>query len=374
VTDERDGRSFSTAREVTYRTRDEATGEVRRPITVVPRVDVKVEPSAELWAAGAPAPHHLTVTVTHGARDTTEGRVRLEAPAGWTTPPAQGFRLAGEGESATYAFDVRPPSGVRDGAFTLRALAEDGKGRRYDQGVVTVDYPHVRPEPYTVPAAAQVRIAPLALPPLKAVGYVRGAADRVPEALRSVGVPVELLDARTLARGDLSRYDAIVIGPRAYETDTALVAHNGRILDYARAGGLVLVQYQQYQFVQGGFAPYPLTIASPHDRVTEEDAPVRVVRDDRLLHTPNAIGADDWRGWVQERGLYFAHTWDPHYRTVLEMHDTGELPKEGSLLVAPVGRGTYVYTGLAFFRELPAAVPGAFRLFANLLALRGEHP
>ncbi len=365
---------FSTSREVTYRTRDEVSGEVRRPITVVPRVDVKLEPATELWVAGGSAPHAVTVMLTHGARDTTEGRVRLEVPAGWNAPPPRDFRFTREGESGSYRFEVKPPAGARDGTVGLAAVAEDSGGHRYAEGVVTVDYPHIRPEPYTVAARSQVRIAPLALPPLRAVGYVRGAADRVPEALRSVGVPVELLDARTLARGDLSRYDAIVIGPRAYETDSALVEHNGRLLDYARAGGLLLVQYQQYQFVQGGFAPYPFTIASPHDRVTEEDAPVRALRDDRLLHAPNEIGAADWRGWVQERGLYFAHSWDPHYRTLLEMHDTGEPPKEGGLLIAPLGRGMYVYTGLAFFRQLPATVPGAYRLFANLLALRGQHP
>jgi LmbE family N-acetylglucosaminyl deacetylase len=374
VSGDTDQRDFYATREVTYRTRDEASGEVRLPITVIPRVDVKLEPATALWVAGGSAPHTVTVVLTHGARDTTEGRLRLEVPAGWTAPAPRNFRFTREGESESYSFEVKPPAGVRDGSFALRAVAGDAGGHRYAEGVVTVDYPHIRPEPYTVAAETRVRIAPLALPPLKAVGYVRGAADRVPEALRSVGVPVELLDARTLARGDLSRYDAIVIGPRAYETDSALVEHNGRLLDYARAGGLLLVQYQQYQFVRGGFAPYPFTIASPHDRVTEEDAPVRTLRDDRLLHAPNEIGAADWRGWVQERGLYFAHSWDPHYRTLLEMHDTGEPPKEGGLLIAPLGRGTYVYTGLAFFRELPAAVPGAYRLFVNLLALRGQHP
>jgi hypothetical protein len=199
---------------------------------------------------------------------------------------------------------------------------------------------------------------------------VRGAADLVPEALIAVGVPVELLDSAALERGDLSRYDAIVIGPRAYETDRALAEHNARLLAYARNGGLVIVQYQQYQFIRDRFAPFPITIAEPHDRITDERSPVRIVRPgDPAVTTPNAISARDWEGWVQERGLYFARTWDPAYRTVLEARDPGEPAREGGLLIAPLGRGTYVYSGIAFFRQLPAGVPGAFRLFANLLAL-----
>ena len=200
---------------------------------------------------------------------------------------------------------------------------------------------------------------------------MRGAADRVPEELAAVGVPVELLGPDTLARGDLARYDAIVIGSRAYETEPALVANNGRILDYARSGGLVLVQYQQYQFVDGRFAPYSLSIARPHDRVTDETAAVTAVDPaSPVFHAPNEIGPSDWQGWVQERGLYFAHEWDPAYTPLVEMHDSGDPPLRGGLLVAALGRGTYVYTGLSFFRQLPAGVPGAYRLFANLLALK----
>jgi hypothetical protein len=219
-------------------------------------------------------------------------------------------------------------------------------------------------------SAAEIRVARIALPALARVGYVRGASDRVPEALQAVGVPIELLGPDTLARGDLSRYDAIVIGSRAYETDPALVASNGRLLDYARAGGLVIVQYQQYPFVTGSFAPYRLTIARPHDRVTDETAPVTPLDPaSPVFHVPNEIAPEDWKGWVQERGLYFAHDWDAAYTPLLETHDAGGPPLQGGLLVAPVGKGTYVYTGLSFFRQLPAGVPGAYRLFANLLAL-----
>jgi hypothetical protein len=212
------------------------------------------------------------------------------------------------------------------------------------------------------------------MPALSHVGYVRGASDRVPETLAAIGVPLEMISADSLARGDLSRYDAIVIGSRAYETEPALVANNGRLLDYVKTGGLLIVQYQQYPFVDGGFAPYPLHMARPHDRVTDENAPVTILQPGHpAFHYPNEIGTDDWRGWVQERGLYFAHDWDTAYVPLLESHDPPPNPPQelnGGLLVAPVGRGTYVYTGLSFFRQLPAGVPGAYRLFVNLLGLK----
>jgi hypothetical protein len=229
------------------------------------------------------------------------------------------------------------------------------------------------------PAVTVLHVAPLALPSGAKIAYVRGAADRVPEALAGAGLRVELLDAEALARGDLSRYSVIVVGPRAFETDPALVAANGRLLDYARGGGSVVVQYQQQGYFNGGFAPYPLTVGGPplvpggqpvgHDRVTDERAPVRLLAPgDPVFRRLNPIGPSDWDGWVQERGLYFARSWDRAWRPLLETHDAGEAPLEGGLLAARVGRGRYVYTGLSFFRQLPAGVPGAFRLFANLLA------
>ncbi len=356
--------------EVAFRYNDQAVGERRKPVTIVPRVDVKIDPDTALWSTASRGIRHFRVTVTHGARDTTSGRVRLEVPAGWAAPAPQAFRFAHEDETAAFDFQLRTPDPLAAMTYEVRAIAEDSRGHRYDGGVYTIDYPHIRARSYTAAAAARIVAAPLALPSLSRVGYVRGAADRVPESLIGAGVAVELLDPSALARGDLSRYDVIVVGPRAYETDTALIAHNGRLLDYARAGGMVLVQYQQYQFIRGGFAPLPMTIASPHDRVTDENAPVRALDpNSAALQRPNALNDSDWRGWVQERALYMAHTWDPAYRPVLEMHDPGEAAQDGGLLVASIGKGTYVYTGLAFFRELPAGVPGAYRLFANLLAL-----
>jgi LmbE family N-acetylglucosaminyl deacetylase len=377
-------------REVAFRYRDQALGERRRPVTVVPRIDVKLDPDTLVWAARPAAPKRFSVALRHGARDTTAGEVWLELPPGWPRITPQQFTLVHEDQEIVVDFEVRPPPALAPGSVEVHAVAADASGREYAAGVFTMDYPHVRPRAYVGPAAAAVRVAPLALPKLARVGYVRGAADRVPEALRSVGVPVELLDARALERGDLARYDAIVLGPRAYETEPVLGRQNGRLLAYVRRGGLLIVQYQQHDFFSQGYAPYPLTVggqplvlddsapgatARPrrpvsHDRVTDERAPVTpVARGHAAFRTPNAIGAADWAGWVQERGLYFARTWDPAYTPLVETHDDREPPLEGGLLVARVGTGTYVYTGLSFFRQLPAGVPGAYRLFANLLAL-----
>ena len=364
------GEPVTLTREVVYRYRDQAIGEIRRPIVVTRDVDIAIEPDELLWPidGGSHEPRHFTLLVTNRARGPANPRVALTGPRGWPTISAESLAFTREDESKSVIVSVAPRAtdSLKPGSYSLRA----GSG-----SLEIIDYPHIRPSALTKPSVAQIRLAPIALPALSHVGYVRGAADRVPEALLGIGVPLELLGPDSLARGDLSHYDVIVIGSRAYETEPALVANNGRLLDYVRNGGLVVVQYQQYPFVDGGFAPYPLTIARPHDRVTDENAAVAELDPSHpVFHYPNQIGADDWRGWVQERGLYFAHTWDTTYVPVLEMHDPsppnppGDL--KGSLLIAPVGRGTYVYTGLSFFRQLPAGVPGAYRLFVNLLGLK----
>ena len=363
------GESVALTREVVYRYRDQAIGEVRRPLFVTRDVDVAIAPDELLWPidGGSREPRHFTVTVTNRARGPASVRTAVTPPAGWPPVPPESLAFTREDETKSVLVTVAPPTAdtIKPGAYDLRA----GSG-----WLEIIDYPHIRPRALTRPSVAQIRAARVALPGLSHVGYVRGAADRVPEALLAIGVPVELIGADSLARGDLSRYDAIVIGSRAYETEPALVANNGRLLDYGRNGGLVIVQYQQYPFVDGGFAPYPLTIARPHDRVTEENAPVTELDPTHaVFHYPNAIGDGDWRGWVQERGLYFAHTWDTTYVPVLETHDPPPNPPaelRGGLLIAPLGRGTYVYTGLSFFRQLPAGVPGAYRLFMNLLGLK----
>ncbi|HEY7028764.1 MAG TPA: PIG-L family deacetylase [Gemmatimonadales bacterium] len=381
-------------REVVYRTNDQARGEVRSPVNVVSRIDVKLQPETELWPLGSGA-RKFVVTLTHGARDSTSGKLSLSVPQGWSAPPAQPFQFSREGERASFTFTVRPPQKLAAGSYELFAVAQDNAGNRYDGGSFTIAYSHIRPRTYYRQAKATVDVASLTLPPVAHIGYIRGAADRIPEALQTVGIKVELIDGKALDRIDLSGFRAIVVGPRAYETDPDLPGNNDNLLAFAKKGGLVVVQYQQYAFFLNDYAPYPLTVGSRapgtttvsttqrgspsvggtallggHDRVTDETAEVTAVQPvSPVLLRPNRIGKSDWAGWVQERGLYFAHSWDAQYHPVLSMHDPGDPALEGGLLIAKVGTGTYVYTGLSFFRQLPAGVPGAFRLFANLLAL-----
>lgn len=358
------------SREVVHRVRDEAVGEVRRPLAVSHAFDVAISPDLAVLPvedATSSRPRFLA-TVTNRARGAATARLAIAAPPGWDTGPVETIDFTREDETRSIALTLTPPSGLTPGRYAFEAAAVGPDGGNVG-AIRTLAYPHVRPRAYAVPSKFEVRAVDIAIPRLTRIGYVRGAADRVPELLRALGLPVELLPADSLG-GALGHYDAIVVGSRAYEIDPALPARNGRLLDYARAGGLVIVQYQQYDFARGGFTPYPLTIARPHDRVTDEAAPVTaLLPDDPALTWPNALGPEDWRGWVQERGLYFAHDWDSTYRAPLAMSDFDDAPLRGGLLIAPLGRGTYVYTGLSFFRQLPAGVPGAYRLFANLLAL-----
>jgi hypothetical protein len=361
------------SREVVYRFRDQAFGEIRRPVRAVPAIEVSVDPDRIVWPAAHKGVKRLEVTLTGNSSRPLSGRVEVEPPPGWPAVAAVRFTLESRGDRRFLDVTLKPPQPFTAGRGTFRVAAVLEDGTRFASSVRVLDYPHVPATPMPDESAVEVVAADIRLPPVKRVAYVRGASDRVPEALAAIGVPLEVLTPKELQSGDLSRYDAIVIGSRAYETEPALARANGRILDYARAGGLVLVQYQQYQFVEGKFAPYPIEIARPHGRVTDENASVRILDPESpVFRTPNRIAESDWAGWVQERGLYFPAKWDPAYTPLLAMTDPGQPEQQGALLVAKLGKGTYVYTGLAFFRQLPAGVPGAYRLFANLLGLKAE--
>jgi hypothetical protein len=384
-------------RPVVFRWNEQSVGEVRTPVVLVPRVDVSIAPAEVPWRTGDRTARTFRVRLRHAVRDSTRGMVRLELPPGWPSVPPQRFALAGEGDTREFTFAVRSPAALAADRRTLRAVAEDESGVTYAVGRQRVDYPHIRPRSSFHASEARLTPLDLALPVRRRIGYVRGAADAVPEALSAAGFPMEVIAPGAIGSADLARYDAIVIGPRAYETDAALSGATPRLLAWVRAGGLMLVQYQQYEYFLGGHAPdrlavwarlfgnteggqaigpgvkppYSPSLLGGHDRVTDERAPVTMLRaDDPVLRWPNRIGPADWDGWVQERGLYFAREWGPAFRPVLAMHDPGEPPREGGVLVAREGKGAYVYTGLSFFRQLPAGVPGAFRLFANLLAVK----
>ncbi|HWN41198.1 MAG TPA: PIG-L family deacetylase [Thermoanaerobaculia bacterium] len=355
-------------REVVHRHRDQAFGEIRRPLRVVPKVEVAVHDELLVWPLARKEPRRLQVALTSHAKEAVSGR--LEATAqGWAPVTPVPFTLE-PGEEKTVEVSLKPAAGLAQGKYRVQLAAVLEDGGRFALAAPVVDYPHIRPTPQPEAAEVAIHAADVKLPPLKKVGYVRGASDRVPEFLLQVGVPLALLGPHELLEGDLSGYDAIVVGSRAYETDPALARANPRLLDYARSGGLVIVQYQQYAFVEGKFAPFTVEIGRPHDRVTDETAAATLLDPAHpVLTTPNRIGPQDWEGWVQERGLYFLHTWDPALVPLLAFTDPDQPETRGGLLVAKLGKGHYVYTGLAFFRQLPAGVPGAYRLFANLLSL-----
>jgi hypothetical protein len=227
-------------------------------------------------------------------------------------------------------------------------------------------YEHVDLPPWSAPAQIEIARLPVARPNWK-IGFVAGTGEQTPAILGQLGATVGELLLQDLEE-DLGRWDALIIGIRAYEAQPALARLNPRLFDYVRQGGVLLVEYQTGTFLGGGLALYPLRFERPAARVSEEDAEVRfLLPDDPVLRVPYSLGAEDFAGWVQERGLYFASEWDARYRAPLASHDAGEAPQAGGLLIAELGRGRYIYTGLSFFRQLPAGVPGAFKLFLNLL-------
>ena len=352
---------------------NQAFGEYREPVLVVPAISVATDQATMAWPLADRTARDVAVRLRSETEATLDGNVRLEAPAGWTVEPASiRFQVAGRNAVTSAMFRVRPPAGGRAERVVLRAVAESG-GRSWDRTIDVVDYPHIRRTAYREPADVEVSRVAVDVKPGLRVGYVMGTGDGGYEALRQMGVKAELLTPDRVSVGDFAGLDAVVIGVRAYEVRPDLVAANARLLDFARAGGTVVVQYQQYQYSNGGFAPYPVKINNPHDRVTDETAPMRMLDlESPVFKAPNRITAEDFEGWKQERGLYFLGTWDDHYTPLLEMNDPGEAPLRGSLVVTPLGKGLYVYTALAFFRQFPAAVPGAYRLFANLVSLDAE--
>ena len=388
---ELDGVALEVERDGEFVGVDRASGEYRKRVLVAPAIDVAVDPPWMVWPSGLAEAREIGVVVTNTSSGALAGWLRLDAPEGWSVEPASvPFALEPDGANGSFVFAVKP---VRDrfmGEFVIRAIASEISGPsegsaeardrfadRFREESVTetdvIDYPHIPRAMMVREAAVHVSVVPVTADTGLKVGYIMGSGDDGATVLRQIGMQVDELGPAGVRGGDFSPYDVLVLGIRAYETRPDLVAANEAVLDFARAGGTVIVQYNKYEFPAGGFAPYPVTIRRPHDRVTDENAAVTLLAPQSPVFAgPNAIGPADFEGWVQERGLYFLGEWDERYTPVMEMADPGEDPKRGALLVAPVGDGLYVYTGLAFFRQFPAGVAGAYRLFANLVSLRAE--
>jgi LmbE family N-acetylglucosaminyl deacetylase len=383
-----DGVDLELTRPVQYRYVDRVYGEQVRPFTVMPPVAVSLSEHAIVF--GDAQPRRIEVAVrSNGGK--AAGDLRLDVPTGWTAEPASShFELTASEEQTNVFFNLIPPAG--DSRGKIRAVAQVGT-QTVSTGTEVIQYPHITTQTLLPPAEATLVRADVRILS-KTVGYVMGAGDDVPQAIRQLGCEVTLLTEADLAHGDLARFDAIVTGVRAFNTRPDLRANYQRLFDYANNGGTLIVQYNVPEGGPPGqgrggrgqappppavaaagdggllahIGPYPIRITR-NDRVTVEDAPITFPNPDlRLLHTPNQITSADFDGWVQERGLYFADEWDPKYLSVLESHDPGEMPLPGGMLYAPVGKGVYIFSAYDWFRELPAGVPGAYRMFANMLS------
>jgi LmbE family N-acetylglucosaminyl deacetylase len=350
-----------------YRLIDQVRGELRRNVGIAPAVTVGLDSQLEIVPTAAlTQPRRIAVRLQSNALTPQSGDLALELPPGWTvTPSSAPFTLARKGDRTAVAFTVTPSQATAEGRYRIRAMATVG-GRTFDLAMRTLAYPHIQTHRLYGPAELQVRVLDLKVANVR-VGYVMGSGDQVPDALRRMGLSVTDLGEDALGAADLSAFDTIVIGIRASEARPDFVASNARLLDFVRNGGTLIVQYQQADFAARNLAPFPVQMAS---RVTDQTAPVKIlVPGHPVFTTPNAITAADFDDWVQERNLYAFTTFDPQFTALLETADPGEPPQTGGQVYARLGKGQYVYTAYAWFRQLPAGVPGAYRQFANLVSL-----
>lgn len=389
---------------VEYRYLDAVRGEVRREVNVVPELIVQIDPTlivVPLLARDRARQVTLGVlnnvepSAAQAGNPVATGGTGISLPASWPQLEATKFTFTSKGERATSKYTVRIPRGVKPGEYQLggstAATLYAGKLQQpqspqslsfaYSQRAIS--YPHIQTHYLYPDAEATVRVFDLNVADVR-VGYIMGSGDEVPEAIKRMGLNVSMLDETQLATGDLSRFDTIVVGVRASQTRPDFVAHHARLIDFVRRGGALIVQYQRPDYAAKKLPPLPAAMEVPPARaggsptiarVVDENAPVRVLQPRHpAFNFPNRIDDADWQGWVQERNLYNFTTFDAGYTPLLESHDAGEGEGTGGQVYARIGRGHYVYTSYAWFRQLPAGVPGAYRLFANLLSLPKAPP
>ena len=332
------------------------------PLVVTPAIGVSVDPQARIVPLDGSA---LPVRVTVHTQSAAEGIVTLKLPDGWRSEPARAeFHRKTSGDTDPILFSVTPTAS-QTGAYSIKAVAQSG-GRTYDSGWHSVGYPGLRPYNQYAPAELQTRKIDVKLAPGLHVGYVMGPGDLVPEALEGMGVTPQLLSSSDLISADLSAWNVIVIGIRAYSVRPELAKVQPRLEDFVRNGGTLIVQYQSNTFP----APLPLSMGSRlPERVVDEQSPVKLLDpSNSLLNFPNKIGTADFDGWVEERGHSFLDSWDPGYTALTETADPGQDPQRGGLIVTHPGKGTYIYVAYALYRQLPELVPGAYRILANLIS------
>jgi LmbE family N-acetylglucosaminyl deacetylase len=336
-------------------------GGIYQPLVVTPAIGVRVEPEARILPLDGSA---LPMRVTVHTQSAAEGTVELKLPAGWRAEPSQAkFHRASAGDTEPILFSVTPAV-AEAGGFSINAVAHSG-GRTYETGWQSVGYAGLQPYNQYQPAVLRTRKVDVKLAPGLRVGYAMGTGDLVPDAIEGLGVTPHLLTAEEVASGDLSAWNVIVIGIRAYSVRPELAAAQSRLDQFVRQGGTLIVQYQSGNFP----APLPMAMGRMPERVVDEQAPVKLLDPtNRLLTWPNTIKPADFDGWVEERGHSFLDTWDPGYIALTETADAGQDPQRGGLLITHPGKGTYIYIAYALYRQLPELVPGAYRILANLLS------
>jgi LmbE family N-acetylglucosaminyl deacetylase len=352
----------------------DASGQIaERPLAVAPEFSIALTPSSDV----VPTDLRGSRSVKSTARDQSSGshaQIALEVPEGWRAEPARESVEIPKDESKDASFHVFP-SELKESQTHIRAELTSGT-KVYGEGYTVVTREDLGTFYYYQPAVQHVSIVDVKVPKDLKVGYVMGAGDDIPTVLEQIGTDVTMIPADQLASEDLSKYQTIVLGIRAYDTQKDVIANNQRLLEFVKNGGRLVVQYNTLgsfgvpiDFNSGKYTPYPATLSRA--RVSVEEAPVTILDPaNPIFHSPNEITQKDFDGWVQERGLYFMSQWDSNFTPLLESHDPGESEQKGGLLVAHYGKGTYIYTGYAFFRQLPAGVPGAVRLFVNLISSR----
>ena len=357
-----EGREISTNIPLQYRKTDPVRGEVINLFQILPEASLQLESQVYLFAIGQC--QKIKVSLKN-LGPSVEGVLKLEVPNAWElSPKSIPIAIKGKGNEADFYFNISAPQQTNEGL--VRPILQI-QNKILNSTMQEIDYDHI-PKQYLIFPAASKLIALNLKKGVKRVAYIQGAGDNIPESLSSVGVVVEILKAKNISLEKLNSFDAVIVGIRAFNVKEALTYKNKVLWDYAEAGGNLLIQYNTNRRLKTNELT-PLRLNISRDRVSNEKSEVQIIDPKHpILNHPNPITSKDFEGWVQERGLYFPNQWDDQFTPLLQMNDPGESPKKGALLVAPHGKGRIVYTGLSFFRQLPAGVPGAFRLFFNLIA------
>ncbi|MEW5915020.1 MAG: PIG-L family deacetylase [Gemmatimonadota bacterium] len=363
------GARFVVRSPVVNRYADQVKGEINRPLALTPAVVIRVGRTIEYVRANTPIDRVVLVTVSSSLGSPQTVKVALHPPPGLTPDSAvREVQLSGAGSTETVPFRLR--GRLPSGRHELSATATVGE-EVFQTGYILVDYDHIRPRRMYVAPKTAMQSVDVTVPASLNVAYVPGVADHGAAALEQLGIPVTIIEPADLRTADLRRFTTLVVGPRAYDASPELRASRDLVLDFARRGGTVVVQYGQYEMLEPGMMPYAMNLTRPADRVTDETAPVRIVAPmASILRSPNVIRQSDFSDWVQERSLYMPRTFDSRYSAMLEMNDPEERPNRGAILTTPIGRGMYVYTTLSLFRQLPSGVPGAARLLVNLISAK----